>query len=106
MKLLLILGKESPTFCISHVYISISALGFINSVISGLIRVKNPLGVIGDFKQSRIGSPYSFAIYNKRSSRMSTKWKPKVYQLNGFDHHYWTEIKRLIFDQNNVEVEY
>ena len=91
--------------CISQVYISILALGFINSVISGLIRVKNPLGVMGDFKQSRLGSPYSFAIYNKRSPRMS-KWKPKVYQLNGFGHHYWSEMKKLIFDKNNVEVKY
>ena len=35
-----------------------------------------------------------------------SKWKPKVYQLNGFGHHYWSEMKKLIFDQNNVEIEY
>ena len=82
------------------------ASGFINSVISGVIRVKNPLGVMGDLKQSRFGGPYSFAIDNKRSPRMATKWKPKVYQLDGFGHHYWSEMEKLIFDINNVEVEY
>ena len=77
--------------------------------------VTNPLPAMGDLKQfSRAGNQFAFAVYNKRSPMMTrhlkTLWKPKVYQLKlkkrNDGHHFWEEMEKLVFGNNDQAVEY
>ena len=72
--------------------------------------VTNPLPVMADLKRLSTGNSYGFAVYNKRSPMMTrhlkTLWKPKIYQLDNTEYHYWSEMEKVLNGINKEEVEY